>query len=507
MYRQGLGDCHLITFDPGGTPIHVLIDCGTLGATTTGVKMPSVANDIATATGHHLHLLIATHEHHDHVSGFRKETPFDGIQVDHVWLAWTEDGDDDLAKGLRKYKQDIHGALRVAAAGAAAAGAGMRRGARAEEPGKDITGLIDLLGMPLAPVKPGPLAAAPLGADKFADTVDLAMEYVRTRKGAHVEYLKPGGTAREESWLPGFRVYVLGPPRDKAELYDLGGHESAELYGLLRGMTAAADFASVGQPFAAYLDQRRDSPAASQFEKQMPFDPRFRRELSVGGTTSDFRGSYDDPGQQWRRIDGDWLDPADELALQLDNATNNTSLALAFERISDGKVLLFPADAQQGSWLSWHKLNLGKKTSGGTVEPVAIRDLLGRTVFYKVGHHASHNATAREKGLELMDATEELVAFIPVDRAVALQRKPKDSWQMPARQLYRRLLERCNGRVVRSDLDWAADSKVKGDPAVEAELAGIAKASEWTAWGKAQRRALDSGQVTINPLYVEYRLD
>ena len=53
-------------------------------------------------------------------------------------------------------------------------------------------------------------------------------------------------------------------------------------------------------------------------------------------------------------MDDDWLHVASDMALQLDSATNNSSLALAFERISDGKVLLFPGDAQQGNWLSWH---------------------------------------------------------------------------------------------------------------------------------------------------------
>jgi hypothetical protein len=33
---------------------------------------------------------------------------------------------------------------------------------------------------------------------------------------------------------------------------------------------------------------------------------------------------------------------------------------------------------------------------------VKAEDLLERTVLYKVGHHASHNATLRQKGLELM---------------------------------------------------------------------------------------------------------
>jgi len=39
------------------------------------------------------------------------------------------------------------------------------------------------------------------------------------------------------------------------------------------------------------------------------------------------------------------------MALQLDNDTNNTSVALAIEFTDSGKVLLFPADAQVGSWL------------------------------------------------------------------------------------------------------------------------------------------------------------
>ena len=51
MYRQGLGDCFLITFDVGGDEKHMLIDCGTLGATTTGVKLEEVVADIRTTTG------------------------------------------------------------------------------------------------------------------------------------------------------------------------------------------------------------------------------------------------------------------------------------------------------------------------------------------------------------------------------------------------------------------------------------------------------------------------
>src|SRR5688500_14471140 len=71
MYRHGLGDCFLVTFRIGNDAKHMLIDCGTLGATSTPVTMEEVVNDIRKTTGSHLDVLVATHEHKDHVSGFR----------------------------------------------------------------------------------------------------------------------------------------------------------------------------------------------------------------------------------------------------------------------------------------------------------------------------------------------------------------------------------------------------------------------------------------------------
>src|SRR3954470_23767467 len=67
MYRQGLGDCVLVTFNPGGEEAHMLIDCGTLGAVTTNNQLKDIVADIRATTKDHLHLLIATHEHQDHV--------------------------------------------------------------------------------------------------------------------------------------------------------------------------------------------------------------------------------------------------------------------------------------------------------------------------------------------------------------------------------------------------------------------------------------------------------
>src|SRR3954464_7211144 len=72
MYRQGLGDCFLVTLPrSGGTPFYLMIDCGGILGTATPAKiMTAVVQNIIETTGGHVDLLAVTHEHWDHVSGF-----------------------------------------------------------------------------------------------------------------------------------------------------------------------------------------------------------------------------------------------------------------------------------------------------------------------------------------------------------------------------------------------------------------------------------------------------
>jgi hypothetical protein len=491
MYRQGLGDCFLITFDAGGNEKHMLIDCGTLGATTTGVKLAKVVENIKSTTGGpngHLDLLVATHEHLDHVSGFRSQDDvFKKMKIDRVWMAWTENPIDPLAQKIVKYKNDLGAALKQAAAALRSPSASKQ--AKASGAAIDsILGFFDDDG-------------APLGASKFSPTVDEAMDFIRKGTGAKTSHKNPGDGPIEESWLPGFRFFVLGPPRDEAALNSLGEHGSSQLYSLANGLRSAAMlFASGTAPAECFAV---DGEEKNEFAASVPFDVRFRREATAPDTKQMFADYLQK--DQWRQIDEDWLNVATDLALQLDSATNNTSLALAIERIADGKVLLFPADAQEGSWLSWHGAKMQwQVTSGAAQGTVKASDLLARTVFYKVGHHSSHNATAKGKGLEMMQSGKELTAFIPVDRAVALKRNPQGSWKMPARPLYRRLLEQCNGRVVRSDIGFAADPATAANKTVEKEFVGMATKQEWTEWTKSQKAA---AHITIDPLFVDYVLE
>jgi hypothetical protein len=485
MYRQGLGDCFLVTFDLGGDERHVLFDCGTLGATTTGVKLAEVVADIRKTTKDHLHLVIATHEHWDHLAGFAwLDQEFLKIHVDHVWLAWTEDPENPLAQQLARNKKDLAAAL-------VAASRALTSAAMTEESAALGRFVQDLLGFY------GDIGALGASSD-IAEQLNNAMAFVRTKLGVTAEYRHPGERPLEEDWLPGFRVYVLGPPENEAALQDVGASGSSELYGLtvgLRGRAAAL------APRAADPRAAAATPSSREFEAELPFAPHFRRPFEQNEAA--LRDYYEESAA-WRRIDEDWLRVTSGLALQLDNLTNNTSLALAIERIADGKVLLFPADAQQGNWLSWHDPKMkwtGATRAGG--KTITAKQLLGRTVFYKVGHHSSHNATAKAKGLELMEAEEELTAFIPVDRAVALKRNPQGAWKMPARPLYRRLLEKCHGRVARSDLGWADDAAIADNPAVEQEFVDLATAAEWTTWRAAQQAATN---VQVGKLFIDYVL-
>ena len=485
MYRQGLGDCFLITFDAGGNEKHMLIDCGTLGATSTGVSIADAVDDIKTTTGGHLHLLVATHEHLDHVSGFRSQmAKFKGMTIDHVWLAWTEDPTDPDAKKLVKFKNDLGAALKSVAQSLAASS----RPAM----GEAIAGVLGFFDDRI-------LGAGSLGAGKFAPTVDEAMEFVRKDTGGKTRYCNPGDGPFEETWLPGFRIFVLGPPRDEKKLNNLGEHGSSQLYSLAAALKpATALFASGRAAFA------EGGEAQAEFEANLPFDTRYRQ-LEDRADTKKMFASYLAREDDWRAIDLDWLNVASDLALQLDGSTNNTSLALAIERIADGKVLLFPADAQEGNWLSWHDEKMKWNVSGGPgAGTVRAADLLSRTVFYKVGHHSSHNATAKGKGLELMESQDELTAFVPVDRKVALGRNPKDSWQMPAFTLYRALLLKCQGRVVRSDIGFAADPATAKDKATEKGFKKMATAAEWKKWDAAQKKAK---HITVAPKFADFMLE
>ena len=458
FYCQGIGDCHLLKFtkDDGGD-FWMLIDCGIHSSITGGpAKMGQIVDDIATLTPR-LDVIVLTHEHWDHNSAFfTARDKFKQFTVGEIWLGWTENPSDPQARQLDKFKAGAVNALQQA----------NKRLQGLREPGPHLAALQDGL-------------QAVMGfnfgvqGEKVRDARDAAVNLTSPNNRRYLEPTTPPFS------IPGLgktlRIYVLGPPRDAAMLGIT--ERPAEMYGI-----AAAG----GWPIATVLGNALATQAGALQPGQdmtAPFNPedgldlksarsrRNRRSDEQAKATAQFlHDYYDGPArlesaakpagkkrraardskrtdQKWRRIDQDWLGVSSDLAIQLDDRTNNSSLVLAFEFLESKRVVLFVGDAQVGNWLSWQnvKWTVDDKTVTGP-------DLLARTVFYKVGHHGSQNATLKQHGLELMKNTD-LAAFIPTNAKDALKVK----WgAMPFVPILDDLNTRANKRVVRADDAWLA---------------------------------------------------
>jgi hypothetical protein len=432
MYRHGFGDCFLLAF-PSGTAdeaAYVLIDCGLyLNYRPVGGDGPAqaerlrrVALDIEESTGGRIDALVITHEHFDHLAGFHWAAPFEVLRrLDYreLWLAWTEDPGDAVAQDLRaEIGLGIRSLREIAAA--LGLGAGSSVG--------NLLGFSENTAAALARV----VGLVPAARTRHLDPCDL---------------LRPFGS-------DGARFYVLGPPKHRPLLRS--NFRAAEVYLRQRG----GELALLGA-LASHADPNRPD-AGSPFGRYVGLEEARAKEHPFFADPE--RYGFD-PGDEhaWRRIDARWLESLEALALQYDGYINNTSLVLAIELPLTRRVLLFPGDAQVGNWVSWAEPPAVEGDDGETDdedapprvefevdgETVTGRDLIERTVFYKVGHHGSHNATLRDKGLERMRSSD-LVAFVPTDETWAWVKQNK-GWKMPYLPIYRALLERTQGRVVQAD--------------------------------------------------------
>lgn len=439
-YCQGIGDSHLLTFPrPNGTAFRILIDCGLHPIVKGGTEtVAAIASDIKQAIGNNpIDVLVITHEHMDHVSGFLTANEiFKGIEFKALWMPWTEKPGDPLAEELDKHRRQALAALDQVT----------NRLAAQHGLSKRLTGLHDRLGA---------MMGFYFGAkgDRLRSARDAAVALVdpKTRN-----YLEPGGAPLPIPGLPGIRIYVLGPPRDRAmlkleeskpEMYQLGrrsgwGHERALNASFALNDDLVEPWAQEMAPFADSQGHDLDTVLNGAGEStiaQFVADHYSGDAKKADNTDDDTHLA----NQDWRRIDADWMGIAADLALQLDQGINNTSLVLAFEFIDTGRVVLFPGDAQIGNWLSWQSVTWKDSE-------VNSADLLARTVYLKVAHHGSHNATPSRAGLELMTSPD-LAAFVPVNEDDAKKAKWKE---MPFGTILKTLADKAAGRVIRADDGW-----------------------------------------------------
>jgi beta-lactamase superfamily II metal-dependent hydrolase len=337
MYNVGFGDAFVVTVSREQQLWRMLVDCGVHSqgrARPIAESVKAIIADLKAASADgvpRLDVIVATHHHADHISGFALED-WEEVDVDEVWVPFIEDEDDADAKRLR----DAHGLATRA-----------------------LTAMIDqrVTALGAAPVPDALDAARAFAMNSFgnADATDrlLSRNGLGFATKPRVRYLPSLDAADNlvKTTIDGVVAHVLGPSRDPAQL------------------------------------KRMDPPAGTgwlRFGADVEATPGVKvplfHHVYVARSADDLPADLT-AAQADLRLD-ELTDDAEVLAAAsiLERAVNNTSVFFVLDVA--GTRLLFPGDAQQGAW----DHVLSDETSRALVKDVA---------FYKIGHHGSHNATPK----------------------------------------------------------------------------------------------------------------
>lgn len=352
MYKVGFGDAFLILVPtPDGGTRKVLVDCGIHSSSVNPPPMTAVVSqiikDVTDSDGvPRVDVVIATHRHQDHVRGFENKA-WQQVQVQEVWMPWTEHPKEDKAKRLRE-------AQSTAAQSFAVMSTSQLATLSPEERERMETAMV--------------LASNSLVNHKAMAT--LHSGFSKKKPFGLRRYLpeKEGGDTFQTGALPGVKIHVLGPSRDVRVI--TAKDDENDLYKLLRGVDGGSDnvFLSLPSPLALTPQQ-------------------FNRKYSHLALESSSRKAIRQAGQLDRFA----------AAAALEYSVNNTSLVLLLE--IGGNFLLFPGDAQWSTWnmiiqSPWRELlaettflKLGHHGSNNASPISFVRDVLKQNfwVFVSTG--------------------------------------------------------------------------------------------------------------------------
>jgi beta-lactamase superfamily II metal-dependent hydrolase len=360
MYNVGFGDCFLLSFKYPKSTRHMLVDFGSTSAPKNPSKkthyMVRVAEDIRKVCGGKLDVLVATHRHRDHVSGFSTDIATGKIiadlKPDHVIQPWTEDprakttaltatssiytdGKPDAQKMTAHYLgalEDMH----------AIASAIKRASANPDLGGEKTRRQLEFVG------------------DDNIKNPAAVRNLQQMGKRGKAYYVNAG---MELNILPGVKCTVLGPPTlrqsdgiRKQRARDPDNFWQFRNFWGSQGLAARTVLAGQAKAMRSFEKDRGKLRAAriSSLPPSVRWFVNQSRQIHVSQLLS--------------------------LVRDLDSVMNNTSVILLLE-VGKRRILL-PGDAQIENW------------SYALSQP-QWRKMLTDVSLYKVGHHGSLNATPK----------------------------------------------------------------------------------------------------------------
>lgn len=420
MYGTGTGDCFVLKFNFGQEDVFTMMfDAGTWKGPKA--RLNEYVTDLKEFVDNKVDVLVISHEHKDHVYLFHacEEQFTTDFKVGEVWMAWSENEEDELAIKWKKQFGQKKQALAMASEKINAISNG-------QEIVNSVANSFN---------KENLISSFKVFSNAVANFNELHFDgdYKEDLKGMKVvkekldkeriRYFNPGDIETLSS-MPGINFYFLAPSRDYDSIKQEHGHKKGDTYEHNKILRKSDSFS------AAVIGNSDSKNADSPFEERY-FDKKSSQEEY-----------YQTNGEPWRKIDYDWLMAgAGSLALRLNTGLNNLSMVVAIEIEKTGDVLLFTGDAEFGNWDSWHNIEWDKR---GANDKHFTEDLLNRTIFYKVAHHLSNNGTAKDKGFKMM-TSDKLVSMASLDYDII-----SSNWKstMPNRGILKDLIEQTKGRLI-----------------------------------------------------------
>ncbi|RJT33334.1 hypothetical protein D3227_25315 [Mesorhizobium waimense] len=220
MYNVGFGDCFLVTLPTSDGDRKILIDCGSIKKKKKSIEdiAKQVIKDVTVDGKARIDVLVLSHRHEDHLSGFAKKV-WGEVEVGEVWMPWVESPTDPAARRIRNELAATARNLRVAAT---------------------------LLGLDENRI--GAVALNALSDEGALGTLHRGFKgeperrFFPKSKTAVVEEIKT-------PLLPGIDIFVMGPPHDDTALND---PDPPQGQSLLTGFSANPDGASAGEKFQPF---------------------------------------------------------------------------------------------------------------------------------------------------------------------------------------------------------------------------------------------------------------